>query len=78
MDNFKLSEIKNMKFYNGLIKSVVYGMSRLIRLPEKGNLWPIVDANNLIHWAREASHSQSAVARNFCYNCELPPETFEW
>ena len=72
------NELDSLQFYHSLIKSVMLGMSRLVTLPEKGHLWPIVDASNLVHWAGEAVMSQAAITRTCAYSCILTPETFAW
>ena len=67
-----------MKFYNALIKALMTGMNRLIRLPDKGHLWPIADASNLVLVAGEAAMSQAATTRTYCYFCVRTPDTYIW
>ena len=78
VEAYKHNELDNMKFYNVLIKALMTGMNRLIRLPDKGHLWPIVDATNLVLVAGEAAMSQAATTRTYCYFCVRTPDTYIW
>ena len=67
-----------MKFYSALIKSIVNMMNRLINLPDKGQLWRMVAANNLLLLAGQAILSEASVSRSISYSCVRTVDTSIW
>ena len=73
-----LSELENIRIYNALIQSLINGINELISLPERGNLWPIMAANNLILIGTESALGALSIVRTVIFICELTPNVSIW
>ena len=78
MNAENLSELENIKIYNGIIQSLTNTMNQLIKLPDKGNLWPIVAANNFVIIGLEAALGHLSISRTVVYFCDLTPNVSIW